>query len=139
MLKITMFLLCACSDSLCSFQLEDVDCLAAFGFADDDIGASPSASLVPLSAAAAGTATAVDAAAVPTSSTQPLSSSSATPVPLFTLDSLPASLPNSTALSSGSMEDDATKLHVQHEIFVKATVFCAVASSSHCFNEAFAG
>jgi len=110
--------------------------MTAFGFADEGLETMPpSSSSVQASAAAA-------AATV-----QPSSSSSSELIPPSTLDSHPSVQPNSTALTGAhpsvqpnstaltgaSLEDDAAKLIVQHEIFVKATVRCALSFTMHAW------
>ena len=96
--------------------------MTAFGFADEGLETMPpSSSSVQASAAAA-------AATV-----QPSSSSSSELIPPSTLDSHPSVQPNSTALTGASLEDDAAKLIVQHEIFVKATVRCALSFPMHAW------
>jgi hypothetical protein len=124
--------------------------MTAFGFADEGLETMPpSSSSVQASAAAA-------AATV-----QPSSSSSSVLIPPSTLDSHPSVQPNSTALTGAhpsvqpnstaltgahpsvqpnstaltgaSLEDDAAKLIVQHEIFVKATVRCALSFPMHAW------
>jgi hypothetical protein len=91
-------------------QLEDVDFMTAFGFADEGMEAiHPSSSSEHATAAAAAAAAAASA-------------SSPALIPPSTLDPHPFVQPSSTALAGGCLEDDAAKLIVQHEIFVKATV-----------------